>query len=498
MDKVFILICGTVGLVITWAVIPYLRRLVLREGVSARQFHHGHKTVISRLGGVAIVAGFVAVVCIVLPFYHNHLDHDLPLILGALATFGLGFWDDLKPVGAKKKLFGQILIASAVYFMGLKIETFKNPINDYVWQLGSLSYFATVIWLVTLTNLINLIDGIDGLAGGISLMMMALLIYVSLQDHTIVLFLAVGMLGSLLGFLYYNFPPAKIYMGDGGAYFLGFLVGAMTIHTSQKGAVAAALIAPIFALALPIIDVAIAIARRGLKGLPIFRPDRKHIHHRLVDFGFSRVRTVLTLYAMSLIFLLLAFGILWSHGKWLPILFGGMCMILLLAAGSMQFTRDWFAVGRVLGNSLDMRKETRYVLVLAQWLQMEAERCDSIENLWADYKFVLKKIGFCQARLILSTGEKNWQSSLRLQEEEMLHSHHALHIGEISGLDLKAHQSVMDPQLFELMSELAAEAFMKAARKWEEIHELPIHFDSKVSAEILKSRLKRARAYLPA
>jgi UDP-GlcNAc:undecaprenyl-phosphate GlcNAc-1-phosphate transferase len=145
-------------------------------------------------------------------------------------------------------------------------------------------------WLVAFTNLINLIDGIDGLAGGIALMLMALLAYVGFGPGPVFsVLLATGMAGALMAFLLYNFPPARIYMGDGGAYFLGFLIGTLTIVNSSKGTALAALVAPLFALALPIVDVGLAIARRAIKGLPIYRPDRKHLHHRLVEWV-SRAR----------------------------------------------------------------------------------------------------------------------------------------------------------------------------------------------------------------
>src|SRR5437867_2793106 len=175
------------------------------------------------------------------------------------------------------------MIATATYSWGVQIELFKNPFTGTEYALGFGGYLATVVWLVAMTNLINLIDGIDGLAGGIGFMLMCLLAYVGwgvdLRFSTVA---AGGMAGALLGFLYYNFPPAKIYMGDGGAYFLGFLIGVLAIVNSNKGTVVAALIAPLFALALPIADVLLAIFRRWLSGLPIFRPDRKHIHHQLI------------------------------------------------------------------------------------------------------------------------------------------------------------------------------------------------------------------------
>src|ERR1041385_1869923 len=207
------------------------------------------------------------------------------------------------------------------------------------------------------------------------------------------------MVGALVGFLRYNFPPAKVYMGDGGAYFLGYLIAILTLVHSQKGTIVAALIAPLFALALPIVDVSIAILRRALKGLPIFRPDRGHIHHRLQEIGFSRTRTVLVLYGISSIFLLMAFGVFWSQGRWVPILFGFMCLTLLLSARSFNFSRAWFAVGRVLENSAELRKETHYALALARWLELGAERTATTEELWTDYIFTLKKMGIVSVRL---------------------------------------------------------------------------------------------------
>src|SRR5205085_9015617 len=193
------------------------------------------------------------------------------------------FWDDIKPLGAKAKLLGQVTIAAGVYLAGIQIDFFKNPLTNTDLSLGAFSFCATVLWLVLLTNLINLIDGIDGLAGGISFLLMCLVANMGMgMDSMFTTLLAAGMAGAILGFLYYNFPPAKIYMGDGGAYFLGFLIGVLAIENSHKGVVAASLIAPLFALALPIVDVSIALVRRALKGLPIFRPARKPLNHRLL------------------------------------------------------------------------------------------------------------------------------------------------------------------------------------------------------------------------
>ena len=199
-------------------------------------------------------------------------------------------------------------------------------------------------------------------------------------------------------------------MGDGGAYFLGFFIGTLSILKSNKGTVVAALNAPAVAFALPIVDVSLAVLRRGLRGLPVFRPDQKHIHHYLITLGFSRERTVLILYLVSFLCLFLAFGVFWWQGRLLP-LFSGLLFLVLVISGHVSgFTKDWFAIGGQLGKSLALRKETRYALILSQWLEMEVERHRSVDELWQDYQFVIKKLGFSRVRLVLSDGAHTWQA----------------------------------------------------------------------------------------
>jgi UDP-GlcNAc:undecaprenyl-phosphate GlcNAc-1-phosphate transferase len=451
-----------------------------------RHFHHANETPVLRLGGIAFAVAFVAVAiaaCVLLRFEPLRNQANLTLFLGALAMFAVGLWDDVRPLGARKKLCLQILIAGAVYFCGIQIQTFKNPLTGVASSLGGWGLLATVLWLVALTNLINLIDGIDGLAGGISLMLMGLLAYVSFHGSDFLFLLAVGMAGALLAFLHFNFPPAKIYMGDGGAYFLGFLIGAITIVNSNKGTVVAALLAPIFALGLPIIDTALAILRRGLKGLPIFRPDRKHIHHKMVESGLSRRRAVLTLYALSLLFLLIAFGLFLSQGHFMPILCGVMFLGLALAvsARSFGFVQDWLAVGKVVGNSLQMRKETRYALALTTWFELECERCHSVAELWENFQFVAQKLGFSHVRLALEDQQETWQANGISFETAQRNGHrHEIHRKKPITVELVAHPSDLSPKLFEHLTELAAESWFKGAQRWQVMNQLPVRFESAV------------------
>ena len=287
--------CALVGLGIVFLVVPLaLRAAPLRKRLQRGQdLHHTHQKPTPRLGGLALAIAFIGVevfIAVCWPEQRTQTPGRAVVVLSSLAMFGLGFWDDLKPLGAKRKLLGQMVIALSVCFFGIGIQQFRIPFFSITLDLGTWGILLTVLWLVGMTNLINLIDGMDGLAGGICLMLMGLLAYVGHESGNFAL-LASGMAGALIGFLWFNFPPARIYLGDGGAYFLGFQIGLFAILNSHKGTVFAALVAPLFVLALPILDTTLAILRRGLRGLPIFRPDRRHLHHHLLEMGLSRTES---------------------------------------------------------------------------------------------------------------------------------------------------------------------------------------------------------------
>ncbi|MEN9572332.1 MAG: hypothetical protein RL514_187 [Verrucomicrobiota bacterium] len=463
-------ICAVVGFLVTWGLIPVLLGMCRRGGGSQRDkdFHQTNKTAIPRLGGIALAAGFGAVALVANYFIEEALSRELLLVvLGSSAMFGLGLLDDLRPIGPRWKLVGQIIISLAVALGGATIESVTNPLNGTTHELGLWGLAATVLWLVALTNLINIIDGIDGLAGGISLMLMVLLVHASTGGASFVFLVAVGMIGALVGFLYFNFPPARIYMGDGGAYLLGFLIGALTLVTSNKGTVAAALVAPVFALALPIIDVSLAILRRSLKGLPVFRPDRRHIHHRLIEFGFSRRRTVLTLYVLSTLFLLMAFGVFWSQGRLVPLFLGLSFLVVIYIVHSFMLVASKYSLRTFWQETQDMRRESRYTMLLAQWLELEAERCQSPEQLWENFVFIAAKLELAEVRLMLHAGELVWRSpDCPSAPEALERKHQDFHGSAISGIEVAVKRDGMSPRLFEMKSELAAEAWFKAATRW--------------------------------
>ena len=467
-----ILACFALGFCVCWALIGIILRRAERGLGNARaaDFHHAHKQPIPRLGGVAMASAFVAVTLAVGFFTRlpdNGVSTLLTIILSSLAIFGLGLWDDLRQLGAKFKFLAQIGIASAVYLANIRIELFRDPFSGTDLHLGALGYLATVLWLVSLTNLMNLIDGIDGLAGGIGLMLMLLMANLGVSDRLdFSALLAFGVAGALLGFLKYNYPPARIYMGDGGAYFLGFLIGILSIVNSNKGTVAAALIAPAFALALPIVDVSLAILRRGARGLPVFRPDQKHIHHHLlITLGISRERTLLNLYTVSLLCLFLALCVFCVQGRLLPLYTGLLFLVLLVAGHLSGFTRNWFEVGSQLGQSLRLRKETRYALTLDRWFLLEAERRGRVEDLWEDYWFVVRKLGFAQLKLTVPDhATKAWRAE-GFDPQTVPHLLAAHETSDGTVVELAADTRAMPEVLFTLLGDLAAETWYKAAQR---------------------------------
>jgi UDP-GlcNAc:undecaprenyl-phosphate GlcNAc-1-phosphate transferase len=498
-----IITCGLAGFTIAFSAVLITLRNLRPQGAFQRgaDLHHTHKAPVPRFGGLALAVAFLGVELLVEFFYSAHRERTpgrLVVVLSSLAMFGVGFWDDIKPLGAKRKLLAQILIALSVYYFGIGIQLFKIPLTEHVVDLGGWGVLITVCWLVAMTNLINLIDGVDGLAGGICLMLMILIVFVGHQNGHFEL-LSSGMVGALVAFLWFNFPPARIYLGDGGAYFLGFQIGLFSLVNSHKGTIFAALVAPLFVLALPIVDTGLAILRRGLRGLPIFRPDRRHIHHKLLGMGYSRRKAVLWLYGVTLVFLGMGLAAYWSRGQLLPILLGLATLVLLICAGRLRFSREWFSVGRVVGDSLAMRQEVQYALTLTRWLALEGDRCASIEELWEDLALAARKLSFTSIKLTLDDGERVWSSNDAAAEPTQ-YANQEFHGGRSGIIELSgpgnalqrngpsdylehrgstAEPAITDPRLFEIVSELLMEGWMKAVAKWDVDGKSRLRFDSK-------------------
>ena len=467
-------------------------------GAGRKQHHHTHTGVIPRIGGVGIVAGFT--VTYLLCFFQLDEGDGQSLIhyaifAGACAAFLLGFVDDLSPLGAKFKLLAQIVIAIMAHHAGLAVEIVRIPFLEVELGLGIFSIFITVAWIVALMNLINLIDGLDGLAGGIGLMLMCLLAYLAYEGGVVIsLILSLGMVGAVLGFLFHNFPPAKVYMGDSGAYLLGYVIAALSLLNSEKGTVLAAMIAPVLALALPISDVAFAIFRRGLKGLPLFRPDRGHIHHRLIRSGLSRQKAVLVLYIVSIVALVGGLLVFAAQGRYLPIFLGFVFVVFLFVLRRQKVSPESFS--RILNESFEARQDTKNALYLRDWFIAEAERADSGEHLWSDFRFVLKKMGFCYVELKISDTVRIYSLPQADSADSGSFWAHAHESGETS-LSLRAEKDNFSERQFVVVADIASEAWSRASMRWFELNGNELSFEARAEAPVSYRMQKARNLYRP-
>ena len=294
------IIAAAVALLVTPGVIFFAKKTGAMDAPDARKVH---KRPIPRIGGLGIYIAFMAAMLTIVnevPVEPDVAFELEGLVVGGSLIVLLGLIDDYKNLPAKVKLLGQI-VAACVLVIGfdVRIDFITDPFGDYLF-LEWFAIPATVFWIVGITNTVNLIDGLDGLAAGVACIASTTIFLVALQQS--IMFVAVfcaAIAGAALGFLYYNFNPARIFMGDSGSMFFGFMLSGISVIGAVKSAATIALIVPILALGLPILDTTFAIIRRYRGGVPIFKPDKGHLHHRLLDLGFTQRQAVLLMYVIS-------------------------------------------------------------------------------------------------------------------------------------------------------------------------------------------------------
>jgi UDP-GlcNAc:undecaprenyl-phosphate GlcNAc-1-phosphate transferase len=222
------------------------------------------------------------------------------LIAGGGVIVLVGIVDDFAALSPLVKLVGQVAAALVLVGFDVRIDFISNPIGGGLLQLGWLAVPLTVLWIVAMTNMVNLIDGLDGLAAGVaSIAAITLLLAAVRMNYQVGVLLTAALAGSALGFLPYNFNPAKIFMGDAGAMFLGFGLAAVAVEGALKSTATLAVAIPVLAVGLPIFDTVFAIFRRLKRGVPISVADRDHLHHRLLRLGLSHRETVIVMYFVS-------------------------------------------------------------------------------------------------------------------------------------------------------------------------------------------------------
>ena len=283
------IIAYLLGIFIVPLVIYYSKKKNLIDVPNERKIHH---TPISRIGGVAIwLSTMLTFLCLVFMSYYPTGSLLSGILLGSSLMFLLGLIDDIYNLPAKFKLVIQLSIATLVYILGIQISTI--PIFGGI-DLGFWSYPITILWIVGISNALNFIDGVDGLAGSVTTInsiTLAIIALAMVPPNSIIALIGFILAGSMLAFLTYNFNPAKIFMGDSGALFSGFLLATISITGVMKAATLAILL-PFLVLAVPIVDITYSSLRRIFKGQSPFVADAEHIHHKLLHAGFSQKKTV--------------------------------------------------------------------------------------------------------------------------------------------------------------------------------------------------------------
>lgn len=262
-----------------------------------------HTGFIPRLGGIGIVSGFFICLGMALFFSPYRLnDQYVMILIGAVIITGLGIYDDFRGINAPRKLFIQLFITILLVYSGFNISILSVPLGPEI-KLGVLAIPFTFLWIISITNAINLIDGLDGLAAGIGIIASCVFLIASaISGNMIIVFFCLALIAGLTGFLKYNYHPASIFMGDTGSLFLGFVLSAISIKTFESSPGKISIILPLLALAIPLGDTVIAFFRRLHSGNHPFKPDKDHLHHRLIYLGLSHKQAVNIIYFLAFIF----------------------------------------------------------------------------------------------------------------------------------------------------------------------------------------------------
>jgi len=336
------------GILIVFLITPFVIRLAIRLGaVDQPGSRKVHLEPIPLLGGLSVFVGMWLPI-LLLSFWDNIVTrelrenaHQLIAVLGSgVAMLLLGFVDDKIGLRSRFKFLIQLILACGLVASGYYFNNLTIPFIGEL-ALGVFGPITTIIWIVGITNAINLIDGIDGLATGVAFFVAATNTVIAIiNGHELLAVLMCAMAGACLGFLYYNFNPAKIFLGDTGSLFIGMTLAVSALVASSKNTLAASMFAPVLVLGYPAMDTLLVMLRRGLKGKPLFAPGMDHLHHWMLALGLNQRKISLLLYGVCFVLCVLATGSVVSNWKWegaAMIIFSAMVLFGLARLGYFKF-----------------------------------------------------------------------------------------------------------------------------------------------------------------
>jgi UDP-N-acetylmuramyl pentapeptide phosphotransferase/UDP-N-acetylglucosamine-1-phosphate transferase len=370
-----------------------------------------HASAIPRVGGAAIVFSTFLMVLPILGLDNTigvaarECQTQLIMILaGGLFMFAVGIVDDIRGLRARTKFIAQLMAAAGVCASGVRIDSFGMG-GEYVLHLGWVSWPLTMLWIVGITNAMNLIDGLDGLAAGISTVTCGVIAaFAVYTGQPVMAILMLGILGSLLGFLFLNFNPARIFMGDCGSLFLGFVLASASVQCAEKSATLVGLAVPFLAMGVPIFDTLFSMLRRALERRGLFSPDRGHIHHRLLDGGLRQHQVAILVYFVTLIAAGLGLFMIFVRGEVAFAIFVLVVTLLVLvfrAAGAVRL-RETLAK---LDHTRAVKHEAYEQRIVFEQAQLGMRAATTFDQWWAATSEAARKLGF--ARLILRLSSRD-------------------------------------------------------------------------------------------
>ncbi len=353
------------SLVVSFVATRQVRDLATRKGwVSApKEGRHVHQTPLPRLGGVAIFLAFSVSLSVWLSLsvlFPRLVEGLAPVTLlriyvPACLIFCVGIYDDLHGASPYLKFTVQVIAAAMLFAGGMRVLDLPLIFRSYSmpWFLG---LPLTVLWVVAVTNAFNLIDGLDGLAAGSALFSTMVFFVCALVDHSwLGSLMSVTLAGAILGFLRFNFNPATIFLGDSGSLFIGFMLSALALAGQQKAPTFVAVAIPVVSFGLPILETLLSILRRLISGRPIFTADREHIHHKLLQMGFTHRQVVIVLYAVSAVFAMLSLFLLWPTGSTLGLVLAVVGTGVWLGVQHLNYL-EFGELRRVAQRTIDQRQ----------------------------------------------------------------------------------------------------------------------------------------------
>jgi len=398
------------ALATTPLVTSFARRFGVVDIPGAR---HMHKEPVPRIGGVAIFLSMA--LCVVGVMISSDLGADtnqatlikaVVLLCAAGFVFFVGLIDDIKVEGlaAKTRLLAQLAAAIAVCAVGIRIRSI-TVVEGFTIDFGLFSWPLTLLWIVGITNAVNLSDGLDGLAAGISAVACAVITIFSIHsDQALMAAFMLALLGSLSGFLFFNFHPARTFMGDCGSTFLGFTIASASVMCSVKSATFVGLALPVLALGIPIFDTLFSMLRRIIERRSVFAPDRRHFHHRLVDMGLKQRHAVIAIYISTLIFAGLGLFMIVARNSASVAIFFCILLLLLLAfhtVGSVRLNETIVGLQRKFAASRRFQREIRSF----EHAQLNFQNANTFDTWWSAVCEAAMRMDF--AWVSLKTREKD-------------------------------------------------------------------------------------------